>query len=79
MDRRQGIGVFISTDLTALEIWREALQTEKSGELADMRDVLIVEIGQDWAARRDAKAEHWLATHVGSPRVPPYSRLRKHR
>ena len=76
----KGIGVFVTTKLVAWEIWREAFQSDRPEELADTRDLLIVELGSDWAARRDAKTEHWLSTHVGSPRpVPHDSAYRKRR
>lgn len=45
-----------------------------SGQLqdyGDTRNLLIVEIGKDWAARRDDKIEHWLASHVGAPLSAP--------
>lgn len=75
----KGIGVFLTTDLVASEIWRETFQSEKPEDLADTRDFLIVELGSDWTARRDAKTEHWLSTHVGSPRPAPHDRPRQKR
>ncbi|HEY0294836.1 MAG TPA: hypothetical protein VGC69_05825 [Bordetella sp.] len=74
----KGIGILISTHLVAAEIWREMFQTKDAIKEADTRDILIVEIGQDWAARRDAKTEHWLSTHVGTPRpAAPHERVRR--
>lgn len=69
----KGAGIFVSTELVALEVWTEALQS-RSVDLNDTRDLLIVELGNDWAARRDAKTEHWLSTHVGQPRHVPIGR-----
>lgn len=66
----RGIGVFVSTDLVAYEIWQAAIQSNTL-DIKDTRDLLVVELGDDWAARRDAKTEHWLSTHVGTPRIPP--------
>ena len=70
----KGIGIFVKTGFVALEIWTEALESEKKEELRDIRDVLVVEIGEDWAARRDAKTEHWLSSHAGKPRSVPLGR-----
>jgi hypothetical protein len=69
----KGVGVFVHTELVAHEIWKAAIQSERV-DLKDTRDLLVVELGSDWAARRDAKTEHWLSTHVGSPRIPPRRR-----
>lgn len=70
----KGIGVFVTTDMVAWEIWDAAMQSERRDELRDTRDLLIVEIGNDWIARRDAKTEHWLSSHVGPPLPVPLGR-----
>ena len=58
----RGAGFFISSKLTAAEIWSVAFIDSKfSG------DALAVELGRDWMARKDATTEHWLKTHLGSP------------
>lgn len=57
------IGIVVTADQTAAAIWRAA---DISGA-EDARDALIVELGGDWCASRDAAAEHWLTTHVGQP------------
>jgi len=75
----KGVGILLSTHLVAWEIWREMFQVDVGGDYGDTRDILIVEVGQDWAARRDAKTEHWLTTHVGTPRPVPYDRQRRRR
>jgi hypothetical protein len=62
----KGVGIFITTELVAAEIWTHAV-TDMGTQLETIRDLLIVELGSDWLARRDAKTEHWLATHVGQP------------
>jgi hypothetical protein len=67
----RGVGIFLSTNLVAWEIRREMLQGGGS-EYAGIRNVVIVEIGKDWAAQRDDKAEHWLSTHADAPRPVPY-------
>ena len=70
----KGVGIFVTTDLVAFEIWKAAFTSGIPSEFTDTRDLLIVELGHDWAARRDAKTEHWLSTHVGSPRYAPRRR-----
>lgn len=60
-----GIAIFISSNLVALEIWKEALTG-----MTNSGDLLIVEIGSDWMARKESKPEHWLTTHVGHPKLP---------
>ncbi len=67
----KGIGVLVTTELVASEIWREMFQKAPGQDYGDTRNLLIVEIGKDWAARRDDKIEHWLASHVGAPMSPP--------
>ncbi|MDX3985878.1 MAG: hypothetical protein QHC88_11555 [Achromobacter sp.] len=68
----KGIGVLLTTDMVASEIWRVMLPKD-APDLGDTRNMLVLEIGKDWAARRDDKIEHWLASHVGSP-LPPMPR-----
>ncbi|NMK47514.1 hypothetical protein [Achromobacter sp. Bel] len=69
----KGIGVLLTTDLVASDIWREMFQKEPGQDYGDTRNMLVLEIGRDWAARRDDKIEHWLASHVGDP-LPPAPR-----
>ncbi len=70
----KGAGVFITTDLVANEVWKATLDGVNQEEGTSIKDVLVVELGADWAARRDAKTEHWLSTHVGDPRPVPAKR-----
>lgn len=63
----KGIGVLLTTDLVASDIWREMFQKEPGQDYGDTRNMLVLELGRDWAARRDDKIEHWLASHVGTP------------
>ncbi len=70
----KGIGVFVSTELVAWEIRAAALPSKDADQLTDVRDILVLEIGKDWAARKDAKTEHWLSTHVGEPKAAPVRR-----
>lgn len=48
-----GVGVFLESDLVASEIWNAAFTGTR-----DFNDALIVELGGDWAARREAKTTH---------------------
>ena len=66
----KGIGVLLTTDMVASEIWRAMFQKEQGQDLGDTRNMLVLELGKDWAARRDDKIEHWLASHVGTPLAP---------
>lgn len=59
------IGIPIETDKCAAEIWSAA--TVGMNEVSDLRDLLIVELGRDWMARKDARSSHWLMTHLGLP------------
>lgn len=63
----KGIGLLVSTGLVASDIRHEALAVDAKIGLQDLKSFLVVEIGQDWAAPKDAAPEHWLATHVGPP------------
>jgi|GEM_PF-485208 len=69
----KGIGVFVSTRLVASGIWKAAFQSDKTGQFEESRDFLIVQLGEDWATRRDAKTEHWLATHLSGRPAPDRS------
>jgi hypothetical protein len=59
------IGIPIATESTAREIWLSAVAGINQD--SDLRDLLIVELGRDWLTRKDARAEHWLTTHLGHP------------
>ncbi|MDP2815750.1 MAG: hypothetical protein Q8O19_03620 [Rectinemataceae bacterium] len=59
------VGIPISTEFSVWEIWESAV--EGINETSDLRDMLVIEIGRDWLARRDTRAAHWLTTHVGHP------------
>lgn len=63
------VGIPVCTDRSAREIWVAAV--EGMNEESDLRDMLVVELGLDWLARKDARATHWLATHLGPP-APAY-------
>lgn len=65
----KGIGLLVETDLAAWEIRKAALSIEMRLSPDDLKSFLIVEIGPDWAAPKDATTEHWLSSHVGDPPV----------
>lgn len=67
----KGIGVLLTTELVASEIWQAMFQKAPGQDYGDTRNMLVVELGKDWAARRDDKIEHWLASHVGTPLPAP--------
>lgn len=74
----KGIGIVVETGLVAAEIQKAALAVDAKIGLGNLRGFLIVEIGSDWATHKDAKTEHWLASHVGSPLpVPPRKNRRR--
>lgn len=59
------IGIPISTDTSAREIWRAAVAG--INETSDLRDLLVIELGRDWLARTDTRTAHWLKSHLGHP------------
>lgn len=59
-----GIAVTVPSQTVARAIAAEALHG--LNEQADLRDLLIIEIGPDWAARPSSKAAGWLTNHIGS-------------
>jgi hypothetical protein len=73
----KGIGLLVNTDLVAWEIRKEALNVDMKMAPQDLKSFLVLEIGPDWAAPKDATTEHWLASHVGDPRPAPYRRVRR--
>lgn len=66
----RGLGIFVSTVLSASEVWESAVGG-KAMPFEVLKDVLVVEVGKDWATRRETKTEHWLVTHSGWPSRRP--------
>jgi predicted metal-dependent HD superfamily phosphohydrolase len=60
-------GYFISSPLAAHQIWAKALQDIPTKQTENLRDILVLEVGQDYAARSGAKTAAWLNSH-GVPR-----------
>ncbi|NYT77910.1 hypothetical protein H0A71_12960 [Alcaligenaceae bacterium] len=73
----RGIGIVVETGLVASEIQKAALAVDAKIGLGNLRGFLIVEIGADWATHKDAKTEHWMASHVGNPRPAPPRKSRR--
>ncbi len=73
----KGIGLLVNTELVAWEIRKEALSVDMKIGSQDVKGFLILEIGPDWAAPKDATTEHWLASHVGDPRPVPFRKVRR--
>lgn len=59
------IGIVMNTDMPACDIWRTAFITARDAE--SFNDVLILAIGDDWAARSQTTYTNWLSTHLGLP------------
>lgn len=60
-------GIAFTSDMPAIDIWKSLFSKEEDVE--SFRDVLIMEIGPDWMARRDTTCANWLATHLPPPRA----------
>ncbi|MGS1109143.1 hypothetical protein ACVCNH_23005 [Achromobacter anxifer] len=73
----KGIGILVETELVAASIWNRALAGLDHERSEALKDMLILEVGQDWMARKDAAATHWLTTHVGEPHIVPRDQLRR--
>jgi hypothetical protein len=59
-------GIVFTTDMSAADVWGMLFVSEQ--DVQSFRDVLTVEIGPDWAARRQTTCANWMATHLGMPR-----------
>lgn len=56
-----GIGVFISSDLPAWKIWAAAWpESLTNDQKMTLKDVLLVQVGPDWAGPSGAKHTAWL-------------------
>lgn len=62
------VGIVLTTSLSAADIWQLALFG-----VADLNDVLIIEIGDDWAAPAGSGNANWLSRNLGV-RVPAATR-----
>lgn len=74
----KGIGVFVITRLVAHEIWNESFRDTGDLNANEAKDTLVLEIGGDWAARKDTTTANWLVSHVG-PALPAAPRPAKRR
>ncbi|KAB1444182.1 hypothetical protein [Bordetella bronchiseptica] len=73
----RGIGLFVETELVAGAVWDRALAGLDHNQSEAFKDMVVLEIGQDWMARKDSSMTHWLASHVGDPRIVPRDQMRR--
>ena len=60
----KGVGIFLSTSMSAREIWKAAFpQEQASSEREGMKDMLVLELGADCLGWQDTKAMAWLNSH----------------
>lgn len=57
------VGYFISSALSAQQIWLKAFHELGQKYTQNLRDAMILEIGGDYAAGPDSKAAAWLNSH----------------
>lgn len=62
----KGAGVLVQSAHNARRVWNLVLADASVAEIEATRDMLVVELGKDWMARRDAKTAHWLASNTGT-------------
>lgn len=73
----KGIGIFVQTELVASVIQERAVAGLKKDQLEAFKEMLVLEIGEDWFARKDAPTTVWLAKHVGDARIVPKTQSRR--
>lgn len=57
----RGIGIFITTELPAWQIWREAWpESLTKDQVMDLQDFLVVQVGPGWMGRSEGKSAAWL-------------------
>lgn len=63
-----GVGIFISSPLTAHEIWAKAIPDHlPSHERTAFRDMMVLELGSDCLAWPESRAGAWLNSHKAQP------------
>lgn len=62
-------GYVISSPLVAHQIWALALADLSATLSANIRDMLVLEIGSDYAAQPESKAAAWLNSHGAQRKV----------
>lgn len=61
----RGIGVFLSTEIPARQIWRQAFpDTLTFDQRQVLRALLIVQVGSDFAGPPESKPMAWLNSHT---------------
>jgi hypothetical protein len=73
----KGIGIFVRTELVASVIQERAVAGLKSDLLEAFKELLVLEIGEDWFARKDAPTTQWLAKHIGDARIVPRAQSKR--
>lgn len=59
-----GAGIFISTHLSALEVWTAAVPRDlPTAHDQALKEVLVVQLGPDHAASPDTRSAAWLNAH----------------
>ena len=59
----KGVGIMVSTTLTARDVWAAALAGLSTPQRETLRDMLVLEIGQQSLAWPESKAGAWLNSH----------------
>jgi len=65
----KGLGVTLTTDKSASEVWSTLFEFAalEDAEQLSIKDLMIIELGQDWATRPDSPLTHWFTRHLGRP------------
>lgn len=62
----RGIGVFLSTELPARQIWLHAFPESLTlDQRQALKDLLIVQVGPDFAGPSESRHVAWLNSHRG--------------
>lgn len=57
----KGIGLFFTTELSAFQVWQNAFPDSLTlDQRQSLKDLLIVQIGPDFAGPKDSKPIAWL-------------------
>lgn len=59
----KGVGIMVSTSLAAREVWAAALDGLATHQRETLRDMLVLEIGQQSLAWPESRAGAWLNSH----------------
>ncbi len=59
----KGVGIMVSTLLSAREVWQAALDGLQNHQTESLRDMLVLEIGPSSLGWPDSRAMAWLNSH----------------